>query len=344
MPAYFDEGFFVRVPAWHRLGTVLDDFPGREEGMRLAGHDFRVVEREVALVGKLREDNVPRNPGPTPYLVNGNGQEVFGVRRATGWKGLVNNKTGDVLNVVKDSYTVIQNDTGWDIVDAIVGEGARYETGITLKDGAVCLVTAWLDEPVTITGDDSEILPYLVVRWTHDGSGSLKARSTSVRVVCANTDEASAMQARKLGTEFTFRHTRHVHKRIEDAKLAVRGVRDDFAEFVALSEELAGQKVSESQRELFVTSLLPMPPEALISDRVVANVEEARTSVRALFDGATIPEAHKLTAYGLRLAGIEYLDHLRGYRNTDTYVGRQLLRTEPAKAKLTRLVSEIVKS
>jgi hypothetical protein len=66
--------------------------------------------------------------------------------------------------------------------------------------------------------------------------------------------------------------------------------------------------------------------------------------VRRLFDpsNASIPEAHKLTAYGLRLAGVEYLDHLRGFRNDNTYVGRQLLRQEPAKAKLGRLIEEVV--
>jgi phage/plasmid-like protein (TIGR03299 family) len=269
---------------------------------------------------------------------------VFGVRHAKGWKGLVNSESGDILNVVRSSYEVIQNDVGWDIVDMIIGEGAKYETGITLKDGAVCLVTAWLDEPVQITGDDSATLPYLVVRWTHDGSGSLVARSTTVRVVCANTDSLSAAEARRNGTEYRFRHTKNVKSRIEDAKMAIKGLRDDFATFTRLSEELAQTPVTVGQRELFVCSLLPMPPEALISDRVVENVETARRAVRNLFTGPTIPEAHKLTAYGLRLAGVEYLDHLRGYRSKDTYVGRQLLRDEPAKVKLAALIREVVKA
>lgn len=325
MPAYFDQGFFVRVPAWHKLGVVLDDFPGREEGMRLAGHDFEVVERQL----KIEQTSAW---GGTFHA------------SLKGWKALEHSTEGNVLNVVRSSYEVIQNSVGWDIVDMIVGEGARYETGITLKDGAICIVTAWLDEPVKISGDDSEILPYLVIRWTHDGSGALVARSTTVRVVCANTDELSAAEAKRNGTEYRFRHTKHVAKKIEDAKLAIRGMRDDFAAFTALSEELAKIPVTREQRELFVTTMLPMPPEALISDRVVQNVETARAAIRNVFNGPTIPEAHKLTAYGLRLAGIEYLDHLRGYRSNDTYVGRQLLRTEPAKVKLAGLIREVVKA
>jgi len=63
--------------------------------------------------------------------------------------------------------------------------------------------------------------------------------------------------------------------------------------------------------------------------------------VRAIFDGPTIPEAHRNTAYGLVQAGIEYLDHLRSYRNSDTYLGRTLLRDEPLKRKLVPMVREL---
>jgi len=332
MPAFFDQGFTVRIPAWHQLATVLEDYPGREEAMELAGHDYRVLEFPVRLDGEAPPDEITEQ-----WTIE------FGSPFDT-WKALIHEKTGAVLNIVRDSYTVIQNEVGWDIIDALVGEGARYETGITLKNGAVCLVTVMLDEPVQISGDDSLILPYGVVRWAHDGTASMSCRSTSVRVVCSNTDEASAMQAKKLGTDFTFKHTKNVMEKIEDAKMAIRGIRLGHEEFVRLSEELAKQKVTVEQRELFVTEFLPMPPTALISDRVVANVEQGRTLVRNLFDGPTIPEKHKLTAYGLRLAGVEYLDHLRGYNNNDTYVGRQLLRTEPAKKQLGKLIREVVKT
>jgi phage/plasmid-like protein (TIGR03299 family) len=319
MPDYFDEGFVVREPAWHEKAIVLDEYPGREEGMKLAGHAFEVIESPV-------------------YLGAGS--------RLNGWKALRRKDEEGVhegaLNVVKDSYTVVQNDVGWDVVDMMADQGAQYETGITLKDGAVCLVTFILGEPTVITGDDSKTLPYGVVRWTHDGSGALTARATSVRAVCSNTDDAGAAEARRLGTHYTFRHTKNVHQRIDDAKLAIQGIRLDHEEYVAAMEELAGIPVTEEQRELFVTSIIPMPTEALISERVKANVEKARTGVRNLFEGPTIPEAHRLTAYGLRLAGVEYLDHVRPAKSSDTMVGRQLLRTEPAKAKLTKTIRQIV--
>lgn len=325
MPAYFESGFMVREPAWHGLGVVLDDYPGREEGMRLAGHNFSVVERPVAVVGNNS------------------------MRLADDFKALVKSMPGDethgqIMNITKETYGVVQNDTGWDIVDAIVGEGAKYETGLTLRSGAVCCVLAWLDEPTTIPGDDSPTLPYVNVSWSHDGTHAITARATSVRVVCANTQSAAEMQGKKLGTDFTFRHSKNVMDRINDAKMAMKGIRDSHHEFVELATELATIPITADQRELFVCNFIPMPPEALISDRVAGNIEDARGAVRALFNplNRTIPEAHRFTAYGLHLAGVEYLDHLRGYRSTDTYFGRQMLRPEPAKMKLTRLIKDVV--
>lgn len=327
MPAYFEQGFMVRQPAWHGLGVVLDDYPGREEGMRLAGHDFEVVEHEIAVVHRF--DDVP-----DPLYA-----------AAKGWKALVKSTDGTLLNVSRESYGVVQNSVGWDIVDAIIGEGAKYETGLTLKGGAVCCVLAWLDEPVTIPGDDSPLLPFLNVSWSHDGSSAITARSTSVRVVCWNTQSLAEAEGRRLETDFTFRHSKKVMERIEDAKMAIHGLRTQHEEFVALAEELAKQPVTTQQREYFIQDLVPMPPvRAAVSDRVVKNVDEARAAIRALFDGPTIPEPHRFTAYGLHLAGVEYLDHLRGWRNQETYFGRAMLRREPAKAKLATIIREVVKA
>lgn len=323
MPAYFDTGFMVREPAWHGLGVVLDDYPGRDEAMRLAGHDF-IVEEQAVTVGGIE---------------------------AKGWKALTKSVPaeirdedpthGNILNITKESYGTVQNSVGWDIVDALVGEGAKYETGLTLRDGAVCCVLAWLDEPVTIPGDNSPVLPFVNVAWTHDGSGAITSRATSIRVVCWNTQSAAEAQGKRLGTDFTFRHTKNVMARIEDAKMALQGVRLAHAEYVELASELATIPITAAQREVFVTEFIPMPPEALLSDRVMGNVEAARQGVRALFDGPTVPDDHRFTAYGLHLAGGEYLDHLRGARSPETRFGRSLLRNEPAKAKLTRLIREV---
>src|SRR5262245_37871953 len=321
MPDYFEQGFSVREPMWHGLGEVLDEYPGREEAMRLAGHDFTVIERPIQVVGN------------------------HSTIEAEGWKALVKSGSTTLLNVVKQSYGVVQNDTLWDIVDALVGlPGVKYETAGVLKEGAVLWVLALLDEPYTVTGDNTQIYPYICSSTTHDGSGACKAQATSIRVVCWNTYSAAAQQSKASGREFTFRHTKKVMERIEDAKMALAGVRASHDAFMQLSEDLARVALRQDQVKLFIENLIPMPPEAMISDRVISNVEGARGQVQSYLDGPTTADAHRQSGYGLFQAAIEYLDHGRKAQSIGSKFGRSVLRQEPAKEKLVKLIHACAKA
>lgn len=176
----------------------------------------------------------------------------------------------------------------------------------------------------------------------NDGGGACTARGTSIRVVCQNTFSMTEAEGARTGREFVFRHTKNVMARIEEAKQAITGVREDHAAFVALATELAALPVKEKGIERFVTDFIPMPPESIISDRVVKNVEQARAAVRAILAGPTInQERGHYTAWDLLNVGGEYLDHVRRYRSKATLFGRQLLRDEPLKSKLIPLVREV---
>jgi phage/plasmid-like protein (TIGR03299 family) len=332
-----DQMYSVREAPWHLgQGTnvlMLDTTPEtRSDRIRFSGQDWIVEEQDVY-----------RN-------LTGNGQTLLvdgqpNFRKLPGWKMIVRGDTQDILHVSKDSYEVVQNVVGHELFEALA-KGARLDdgTGGTTKSGAVCYLSARIDEPLWVTGDNSPIFPYVVVTWAHDGSGAIQARTTSVRPVCWNTVSYSEIQASRAGTNFTFRHTRNVLDRIDEAKQVIAGAKSDTAAFVELSNELAEIEITDAQRSEFVELFIPAPATtAVISDRVLDNINEARGKVRSIFDSETIPEVHRNTAYGLVQAGVEYLDHLRGYRNADTYLGRTLLRDEPLKSKLIPLVRELVK-
>jgi phage/plasmid-like protein (TIGR03299 family) len=328
MSALFEQGFFVRVPAWHGEGIVPADYPGREEAMRLAGHDWDVVELPLAGL-RCKPD------GAKEWRV------------LDGYVEHLRSDNGFTLRVGSDSFERIPNGTAYDVAELLLDQGFEYETGITLDGGKLCAITLLLDEPIQITGDDSPALPYVGLSWAHDGSASLKLRSTSVRQVCANTVAASEAEGKKLGTDFTFRHTKNVKDRIEDAKKAIQGVREGFSAYVEAMEELGTVEVTPAQRDLFISEIIGdkggvVSLSASTSDRVKNNIEGERAKIGSLFFGPTIPEAHKLTGYGLHLAGVEYFDHLRAYRSKDSYVKRTLLSDNPAKASLARTIRELV--
>ncbi len=364
MPAYFTQGFMVNTPAWHGLGEVLDYYPGRTEAMRLAGHDFRVVSfANGDVLDALTEEQFSVLKGDKSVdIVRVDGVwKAFGVNvdkkglrveqiREDGSKGPLH---GNSLEVANTSYAEIQNSVPYDFAELLLEQGFQYETGITMKDGALCAITLVLDEPVQITGDDSISLPYLGLSWSHDGSGSFRGRSTTVRQVCANTVAASEAEGKKLGTDFSIRHTKNWSARIEDAKKAIKGVRADVEVYRDAMEVFAAMPITKQDRALFVKALVLDQTVASVSRfkadvakgtysvRVQNNVERAEAAVNALFDGPTIPEAHKLTGFGLFQAGVEYADHVRAAQTPASAVGRSLLRDEPVKARLPKLIHEV---
>jgi hypothetical protein len=146
------------------------------------------------------------------------------------------------------------------------------------------------------------------------------------------------MEGDRTGRQFVFRHTGDVLGRIEEAKAAMAGVRDEFKAWQALAEELFGMKIDDVKFNHFVSDFIPNPPEGTFSDRVRDNIEEARSIFKHIYLDSLTTDGHRGTGLGLVDAAVEYLDHARGYRNSDTYLGRTLLRPEPLKAKAVALV------
>lgn len=339
MSALFTQGFFVREPAWHGMGVVLDDYPGREEAMRLAGHDWDVIE--IPLRGEFSNDVLiaaGRHPNP-----DGNGV----LRKVE--NSVLHVRSDNLYELATHSRTFerISNRTAYDVAELLFDQGFRFEAGVALDGGKRNALTLLLDEPITITGDNSVTLPFGILDWAHDGTAALSVRSGTIRIVCMNTANASEAEGKKLGTNFTFRHTKNVHARIEDAKKALKGVRENLDVYRKVAEELATIQVTPAQRDWFVSTIVGDRDGSIsrgvnVSDRVRDNVEGERAKVNSLFFGPTIPEAHKLTGYGLWLAGGEYFDHLRNFRSKDSYVKRTLLTTSSEKSSLRKTINEAI--
>lgn len=352
MPAMFDRGFFVREPAWHGLGVVLDEYPGRDEAMKIAGHDFTIIERPLFVGRPVTSDFPPafatrtcdsgeRVWALTSSQLGDEGSDFTPHRNVRGWKALVREDTGHVLSIQKGSYGVIQPGVIWDIADALVNQpNVKYETAGVLKDGAILWVLACLDEPYKVTGDDSLTYPWVCVNTTNDGSGACRADFTDIRVVCSNTQAMARSRAEAEDVSFVFRHTAKVADRIEEVRHLMANVRSGHRAWVEQMNDLAALRVTDAGVEKFVTEFLPEP--AKVTKRVLTNVENRRDALRGILNGGvTITPEIRNTAYGLVQAGVEFLDHFRGYHNKETYFTRSVLRAEPLKPRLVKLAQEV---
>lgn len=350
MPAYFDTGFSVREPMWHGEGTVLDDYPVDWNDARtkagLLWEPAEVASWYPVPLSSIFDDagelTIPRHE----YMV-ANGTHL---RRSTSSKIIVRDDTFAELGSVGDGFQLVHHG-GKDrasmenIVDAFAGttSSLKFETAGAAKGGAVVWALMYLDEPYSPAGDDTETFPFMAVLNNHDGTGACKLVFTQVRVVCWNTYQAASMQGDRTGNQIVFRHVGDVAGRIDQAREAINAMRSASVEWTKLSEELFDMKADEVAFNHFLADFIPEPPADIVSSRVRSNIDTARKVFKSIYLDSPTTESHRGTALGLVDTAVEYLDHVRGFRNQDTYLGRTLLRPEPLKAKATALAVRVCK-
>jgi phage/plasmid-like protein (TIGR03299 family) len=325
MPANVESMFSVRQMPWHQEGIILADYPGTwAEARKLAGLNWDPVTAGVYAFTGINLD------ATTHY------------EPIEGWQCIIRSDTGAVLSINRDTYTVINHGAMGEIVEAVLAQpNVKWETAGVLDGGRAVWCLALLDEPVELLGDDSPTLPYLAITNRHDGTAACALRATAVRIVCANTFRAAELEGERTGATFSFIHRSNWRDRIEEARQAVTGARREMRRYHELAAELLGIPVTRTQRELFVTEFIPMPPAGLVTDRVARNVEEARQSLRLIFESKTTEQVSG-TAYGLMQAAGEYLDHVRNARSWETRLNRTLIRPEPLKHRAMSLIREVV--
>jgi phage/plasmid-like protein (TIGR03299 family) len=138
-----ETGFFVKEPAWHRLGTVINEAPSIEEGLKLAGLDWQVVEMPISLTG-------------SPDVISSH-------------KALVRTTDQSVLGVVGKGYTPLQNVEAFSWFDFLIDQDiATLEAAGSLKEGKkIWILARFKEEAEVIKGDP--IHPYILLANSHDG-------------------------------------------------------------------------------------------------------------------------------------------------------------------------------
>lgn len=318
-----DGMFTVRTAAWHGLGTVFEDYPSREEAQALV-HNWEPHQEPM-----FRRNAVTD--------VMGNVTESF--EEVDGWLANVRGDTSKTLGVVPKSYNLVDNSTLWDIAEALEKSGSdvMYETGGTLRGGAMVWILVRLKDPLVVKGDKrGETIPYFALQNSHDGSGAFRGQATMTRIVCANTSRVADIEAKARGTEFTFRHSKNVGERISEAQEALTGWRQSLDDWQSKCEQLIEAKVTSANEVKFLHRFIPMPPRNLISEQVEQNVYKARDQWRECYRGIT-GEGLENTAYGLVQASIEYQEWYRRANNSESRFRRSFLSKNAIVADATSL-------
>jgi len=202
--------FSVKEKPWHNLGLIVEDYPTSAEAIAHAGLDFEVEKRRLF---------TPSSPIVTQDFITAGKLDI------PDYCSTVRTDNDTVLGVVGKDYHIVQNRDAFSFFDSIVGgDGILYETAGALGNGAKIFITAKLPDYIRV-GKEDLIEKYLFLTTSHDGSGSITAAFTPVRIVCANTLNA-AMQSKTQTVRI--RHTSNAKDRLEQAH-KVMGISDTLA-------------------------------------------------------------------------------------------------------------------
>lgn len=244
MPAAVETMMYAGETPWHREGTrVGDDAVDAETAIVAAGLDWEVELRpvyqmNVEMIGDVEVEfpvEIPNAKSVTRVSDN----RSFGI--------------------VSDRYAPIQNRAAFGFLDGLVGgEGLRYETAGALHDGRKVWMMAELtrDHFEPVKGD--EMVPYLLLSNSHDGSGALRVNFTTVRVVCQNTLNL-ALRTSKGGV--SIRHTGDIKARMREAESVLGLARKEIAAHAEWTETLAETRMTPEQWINILDYVIPVPED-----------------------------------------------------------------------------------
>lgn len=215
----------------------------------------------------------------------------------------------EILGIVGTDYEVLNNIEGFDFIDDIIGEGgADFEVAGTWGKGKKAFMVAKTD-PINIYGD--EFVPYILFTNTHDGSGSIKAMFTPIRVVCQN---AFVMAEKQAQYKISIKHTRNAKDKLRIAKEVILANTNYLEVLKKNAEILANAQLSKEEFKTISQEIFGVEEDAseLRKERVEAKVGE-------LMERYDAPDLQHMEENAWRAAQAvsDYECHKEPLRNTE---------------------------
>jgi phage/plasmid-like protein (TIGR03299 family) len=304
--------FSVQQKAWHGLGQIVSDYPTSAEAINNAGLDYEVIKSPLY-------SKVSNIIDPTDSLeIRDNELKVPNYFATT----RTDNNT--VLGVVGKEYHIVQNREAFGFFDAIVGgtDGIMYETAGALGNGERIFITAKLPDYIRVGNGDDVTEKYIFLTTSHDGSGSITAAFTPVRIVCQNTLNASL---RNMSNVVRIRHTSGAKQRLDNAQ-KVMGLANEFSnQLEGIFNEWSKVRVNDNEVKKLIQFAL-CPNKETLQHIKNGNEDEISTVFKntvedafayAMTSDSQQMETTKGTLFGAYNAVTGYYQNVRSYKNNE---------------------------
>lgn len=310
MPSLVESMFYTgREVPWHGQGISVENAPTSADAIRLAGLDWKVVQKKI-------------------YTEE--------AQRIEGYWANVRDKDGKALGVVGERYEIVQNDEAFRFTDSLIGEGVTYETAGSLRNGRTIWLLAKLPQKYEILGD--KVDPFIVFTNTHDGTGAVRVAMTPVRVVCNNTLNFALQTAKRT---WSARHTGNMESKLEDAKNTLKFADEYMKAMNETFEDLYKIKLNEFQVRSLVNNIVPIDEYAM-KEKQIANQEAIRNDILYRFKEA--PDLKERESTGARLiqAVADTASHIEPFRRTANFEENRLKKSIEGNTILSRALDIVM--
>lgn len=247
-----------------------------------------------------------------------------------------------VFGSVLGRYHSYQNEELFSFGDSILEGGAYWESAGSFKNGRIVFGSMRLPADIVLdpNGRADKVDTYLLVTTSHDGSASIKACVTPVRVWCMNTLTMALKTAKNV---YSIRHSAGAKAKAEDARKALGLSFEYMDKFNEEAQALIQTEITDQQWGKILTTLYPVIEDAGRAKTIRDNTVDM---ARALYLNSPTMENIRGTAWGAVNALTERLDYFRNGRgdNAAENMAAAASGFDPASTAERQRIFDVVKS
>ena len=275
-----------RTSTFANIGTDVTTYHTSNEVLTAANLNYQVVKK------------------PMFFMNDKNAFEEYPDKMFTS-----NATTGKIYGVVSSKYEVCQNSDAFSFIDHIGNDcdGFEYVKAGETDRGLIYIIAKIPN--VNILGD--AITPYIIFQNSHDGTSSVKATISPLRIICQNQFNVSFKQS---PNTVSIRHSSQMDSRIITARTMMKDVASYMGNFQDTAEQLATKHVQYQDVIRIFNEVFEYNPEVMSMQQKL-NFDSKRGEFLSCYQNDD-NQNFIGTAWGVINGAADYLTHHKSSRKT----------------------------